>query len=452
MLMRTSTGNGRAPMPLNGARRVVVTGLGAVTPLGLNVADTWAGIRANRCGVGPITIFDASRFETRIAAEVHGFDFSEFKAPAGVAEVLDRKNSFGYAAALEALADAGLLEPAAAQSGWGELGSSFDPLRFGVSLGTEGRRDSLLPELAARKLLPPTPADRKKALADVPRSEYLRYSPYSLAFALSTAFDLRGPSSTISTACTSSSQALGYALRRIRAGDADVMLAGGAESLMEPTQVAGFILLGALSKRNDDPAHASRPFDADRDGFVLAEGAAMLVLEDAWHAYRRGARIYAEFAGFGASINSYRLTDSPPDGEGPMLAMKAALADAGLRPEEVDYINAHGTSTLQNDASETMAIKRCFGPLAKQIPVSSTKSMTGHMVNAAGAIEAILSVLAMRDGYLPPTINYERADPACDLDYIPNRGREARVQIAVSNSFGFGGSNGSVVLRAYPET
>ncbi len=448
MLSHSST-NGRTP---GSPRRVVVTGIGAVTPLGLNAADTWAGIRANRCGVGPITVFDASRFETRIAAEVHGFDFAKLAAPPGVAEVLDRKNSFGYAAALEAMADAGLADAGALSRGkFAEGGYSFDPLRFGLSLGTEGRRDSLLPELAARKLLPANAAERKQRLAEVPRSEYLRYSPYGLAFALSTAFDLRGPSSTISTACTSSSQALGYALRRIRSGDADMMLAGGAESLMEPTQVAGFILLGALSKRNDDPQRASRPFDAERDGFVLAEGAAMLVLEDAWHAYRRGARIYAELAGFGASINSYRLTDSPPDGEGPMLAMQAALADAGVRPEEVDYINAHGTSTLQNDASETTAIKRCFGPQAQAIPVSSTKSMTGHMVNAAGAIEAILSLLAMRDGYLPPTINYERADPACDLDYIPNRGRAAQVKVAVSNSFGFGGSNGSVVLRAYPE-
>ena len=449
--MRPS-GNGRAP---GSPRRVVVTGMGAVTPLGLNVAETWAGIRAGRCGVGPITLFDATEFDTRIAAEVHGFNAAGLGAPAGVAEVLDRKNAFGYAAALEAMVDAGLAGEGTGKHRFDETGSgeafAFDPLRFGLALGTEGRRDSLLPELAARKLLPKSAAERQRALAQVPRSEYLRYSPYGLAFALGTALDLRGPASTISTACTSSSQALGYALRRIRSGEADLMLAGGAESLMEPTQVAGFILLGALSKRNDDPQHASRPFDADRDGFVLAEGAAMLVLEDAWHAYRRGARIYAELAGFGASINSYRLTDSPPDGEGPMLAMQAALADAGLRAEEVDYINAHGTSTLQNDASETMAIKRCFGELAKKIPISSTKSMTGHMVNAAGAIETILSVLAIRDGYLPPTINYERPDPACDLDCIPNRGREARVRVAVSNSFGFGGSNGSVVLRANPE-
>ncbi len=425
-------------------RRVVVTGMGAVTPIGHSVAETWQGLRAGVCGVGPITVFDARSFETRIAAEVKNFDFARLRASREIAETLDRKNSFGYAAALEAMRDAGLLKP--------DDEPALEPSeagRLGISLGTEGRRDSLLPELAHRKLLPADPAARQAVLAQVPRSEYLRYSPYGLEFALAHTFDARGPITTISTACTSSSQALGYALEKIRTGEADLMLAGGAESLMEPTQVAGFILLGALSKRNDDPQHACRPFDAERDGFILAEGAAMLVLEDAWHAYRRGARVYAEIAGFGTSINAYRITDSPPDGQGPLLAMQAALADARLRPEQVDYINAHGTSTMQNDASETRAIQRCFGERWRSIPVSSTKSMTGHMVNAAGAIEAIISVQAIREGYIPPTLNYEHPDPACDLDCVPNQGREARVRTVLSNSFGFGGSNGSVVIREY---
>ena len=428
-----------APPGRPGARRVVITGMGAITPLGPSVASTWEGLRAGRCGIGPLTLFDASTFETRIGGEVKDFAVEQVRAqaPPAVAEALDRKNAFGYVAACAAFADAGLKA--------GEV----EPTRLGLALGTEGRRDSLLPELAERKLRATELGRRRAALAAIPEWEYLRYSPYGLAYALAAQFGARGPATTISTACTSSSQALGYALDKVRYGEADVMLAGGAECLMEPTMVAGFILLGALSKRNDRPQAASRPFDRDRDGFVLAEGGAMLVLEDAWHAYRRGARVYAELAGFGASINAYRITDSPPDGQGPLLAMQAALADAGVTAAEVDYINAHGTSTVQNDASETVAIKRCFGDRAGRIPISSTKSMTGHMVNAAGAIEAIISTLVIGSGFLPPTINYENPDPVCDLDYIPNRGREQPVRTVVSNSFGFGGSNGSLVFRAY---
>ncbi|HEY8055237.1 MAG TPA: beta-ketoacyl-[acyl-carrier-protein] synthase family protein [Terriglobales bacterium] len=423
-------------------RRVVITGMGAVTPLGHSVEATWAGIRAGRCGIGPLTLFDASTFETRIGGEVKDFSPAAVrqKARPEVAIALDRKNAFGWVAAREAMQDAGLIGEGAAQ---------WSPRRLGISLGTEGRRDSLLPELAERKLRATDPAKRKAILAAVPEWEYLRYSPYGLAHALAAEFHAQGPICTISTACTSSSQALGWALDKIRSGAADVMLAGGAECLMEPTMVAGFILLGALSKNNDHPQQASRPFDRERDGFVLAEGGAMLVLEDAWHAHQRGARVYAELAGFGTSINAYRITDSPPDGQGPMLAMQAALADAGITPGQVDYVNAHGTSTLQNDSSETMAIKRSLGERARRIPVSSTKSMTGHMVNAAGAIEAILSAKAIGDNYVPATINYEHPDPVCDLDYVPNQGREQAVNTVVSNSFGFGGSNGSLVVRRY---
>lgn len=422
-------------------RRVVITGLGAITPLGHTVAETWEGLRAGRCGIGPLTLFDASTFETRIGGEVKDFQPEKIRALAQteIAEALDRKNSFGWVAAREAFADAGL-RPGSKEA---------EPRRLGIALGTEGRRDSLLPELAERKLRPPDVEARRKALAEVPSWEYLRYSPYGLGYILAAEFAARGPITTISTACTSSSQALGYALDAIRSGAADVMLAGGAECLMEPTMVAGFILLGALSKNNDHPLQASRPFDQERDGFVLAEGGAMLILEEAEHARRRGARIYAELAGFGMSINAYRITDMPPDGQGPMLAMKAALADAAITPEEVDYVNAHGTSTLQNDASETAAIKRSLGERAYKIPVSSTKSMTGHMVNAAGAIEALIAVKTIGEGFVPPTINYEHPDPVCDLDYVPNRGREQKVRTVMSNSFGFGGSNGSLVLRAY---
>jgi 3-oxoacyl-[acyl-carrier-protein] synthase II len=462
-------------------RRVVITGMGAVTPLGHSVAETWKGLTEGRCGVGPISVFDASRFETRIAAEVRNFPFESMNGIAEMAAVFDRKNAFGYAAALQAMADAGLLldEPmlsVVAMAGGAEastighetprggaegkgagpranghqgLEGAVEPSRFGISLGTEGRRDALLPELGARKLLPHTAEERRAAIEQAPATEFLRYSPYGLSYALGAVFGARGPISTISTACTSSSQALGYAVEKIRSGEADIMLTGGAECLMEPMQVAGFILLGALSKRNDEPQRASRPFDAARDGFVLAEGAAMLVVEDAWHAYRRGARIYGEIAGFGCSINAYRITDSPPDGQGPYLAMTAALRDAGMTPEDIDYINAHGTSTVQNDSSETMAIKRSMGEHAYRVPVSSTKSMTGHMVNAAGAIEAIISTMAIREGFIPPTINYENPDPVCDLDYVPNQGRRARVRAVLSNSFGFGGSNGSILIREY---
>ncbi len=443
----TAGGNGAGRNGAGRRRRVVITGLGAVTPVGQTVEETWRSLQAGRCGIERISVFDASTFETQIGGEVRGFRFDRLGAPAALAEVLDRKNSFGFAAAQQAMVDAGLARADAAPGPPSE--ELVEPTRFGISLGTEGRRDRLLPELRSRKLAPAGLEARRQALAEVPGDEYLRYSPYGLAYLLSGTWGARGPITTISTACTSSSQALGYALEKIRYGDADVMLAGGAECLMEPTMVASFILLGALSKRNDSPQTASRPFDATRDGFVLAEGAAMLVLEDAWHAYRRGARIYGEVAGFGCSINAYRITDSPPDGEGPFLAMRAALEDAGIRAEDVDYVNAHGTSTVQNDASETMAIKRCLGGYAQRVPVSSTKSMTGHMVNAAGAIEAVISTLAIRDGYIPPTINYEHPDPACDLDCVPNTGRRQPVRTVVSNSFGFGGSNGSLVIRAY---
>ncbi|MGH9534005.1 MAG: beta-ketoacyl-[acyl-carrier-protein] synthase family protein [Terriglobales bacterium] len=443
--MTTAAGAGR-----NGSgkrRRVVITGVGAVTPVGHTVEETWTSLQAGRCGIDTLSAFDAHTFETQIGGEVRGFAFDRLAPPAALAEVMDRKNSFGFAAAQQAMVDAGLVAADAAPAP--PPVEVVEPSRFGISLGTEGRRDRLLPELRSRKLAPPDLESRRRALGAVPGDEYLRYSPYGLAYLLGGTFGARGPITTISTACTSSSQALGYALEKIRYGDADVMLAGGAECLMEPTMVASFILLGALSKRNDSPQTASRPFDATRDGFVLAEGAAMLVLEDAWHAYRRGARIYGEVAGFGCSINAYRITDSPPDGEGPFLAMRAGLEDAGVRPEEVDYVNAHGTSTVQNDASETMAIKRCLGGYAARVPVSSTKSMTGHMVNAAGAIEAVISVLAIRDGYIPPTINYQHPDPACDLDCVPNQGRRQPLRTVVSNSFGFGGSNGSLVIRAY---
>ena len=272
-----------------------------------------------------------------------------------------------------------------------------------------------------------------------------------LAGALASHYELTGPQLTVSTACTSGTQALGVAYQKVQWGQADAMLAGGCDSLIDPLMLTGFSLLGALSKRNDDPTHASRPFDLHRDGFVLGEGAGMLVLEEYERARARGARIYGEVLGYASTSNAYRITDSPPDGQGAYLSMKNALDDARVRPEEVGYINAHGTSTQQNDRSETVAIKRCFGAHAPRVPISSTKSMMGHLVNGGGAVELIVCLLTIAHGILTPTINYQVPDPECDLDYIPNVSRKQQVDRALSNSFGFGGINATVVVgRAGP--
>jgi 3-oxoacyl-[acyl-carrier-protein] synthase II len=279
----------------------------------------------------------------------------------------------------------------------------------------------------------------------------LRFSPFVLAGALASHYELTGPQLTVSTACTSGTQALGVAYQKVQWGQADAMLAGGCDSLIDPLMLTGFSLLGALSKRNDDPTHASRPFDLHRDGFVLGEGAGMLVLEEYERARARGARIYGEVLGYASTSNAYRITDSPPDGQGAYLSMKNALDDARVRPEEVGYINAHGTSTQQNDRSETVAIKRCFGAHAPRVPISSTKSMMGHLVNGGGAVELIVCLLTIAHGILTPTINYQVPDPECDLDYIPNVSRKQQVDRALSNSFGFGGINATVVVgRAGP--
>jgi 3-oxoacyl-[acyl-carrier-protein] synthase II len=274
----------------------------------------------------------------------------------------------------------------------------------------------------------------------------MRFSPFVLAGALASHYEFTGPQVTVSTACTSGTQALGVAYQKIQWGEADAMLSGGCDSLIDPLMLTGFSLLGALSKRNDDPSHASRPFDLHRDGFVLGEGAGMLVLEEYEHAKARHATIYGEVMGYASTSNAYRLTDSPPDGQGAYLSMKNALADARVAPEEVGYINAHGTSTHQNDKSETAAIKRCFGDYAPRVPISSTKSMMGHLVNAGGAVELIICLLTIMNGVLTPTINYEVPDPECDLDYVPNVSRRQNVDRALSNSFGFGGINATVVV------
>ena len=322
-------------------------------------------------------------------------------------------------AAADALRDSGLL--------------AHRPARIGVSIGTESRRPDFLDRLAAGDVYPHN-------------YDHLRFSPFVLASRLAAEYGLSGPQITVSTACTSGTQALGVAYQKVRWGHADAMLSGGTDSLIDPLMITGFSLLGALSTRNDEPARASRPFDLHRDGFVLGEGGGMLVLEEYEHARARGATLYGEVLGYASSSNAYRLTDSPPDGQGAYLAMRHAIADAGLRPEDIDYINAHGTSTHQNDRSETAAIKRCFGEAAHRVAVSSTKSMMGHLVNGGGAVELIVCLLSLRDGILTPTINYETPDPECDLDYVPNVARRQRVDHALSNSFGFGGVNATVVV------
>ena len=422
-----------------GRRRVVVTGVGAVTPLGLDVGSMWSAARAGLGAVARVQAFDASGFPVQIAAEVpHREIEAEFRLPK-LRKYADRKILMAVRAVEEALAQAGY--------GPGEALPTSE--RFGISVGTESGRP-LLEETAAAyyrfKDAQKAGEDVWSVMEEVDPLGFVRTMPHLTTTLLSVMLEARGPVFTCSTACTSAAQALGEAALAIRRGSADVMLTGGTDALVEAFMVTGFALLGALSARNDDPGRASRPFDKERDGFVLGEGAGFLVLESLEHAQARGATILGELVGYGCSCNAYRITDSPPDGRGAHQAMSWALRDAGLAPEALDYINAHGTSTQMNDSSETAGIKRTLGEAAYRCPVSSSKSMMGHLVAAGGAVEAILCLLAIRDGVIPPTINYEFADPECDLDYVPNVAREVDVRYAMTNSFGFGGSNGSLIF------
>jgi len=413
--------------------RVVITGMGCVTPLGPDVERTWAGLVEGRSAVGPIERFDASGFETRFAAEVKGFQPPE--PPGRFKHWADTKSAFALAAAREAMADAGL------------VAGAVDPARLGVSVGAEVSR----PDLAdlSEKLRALAEVAPGEAYAAVPPKDFLVMAAFFPTTLLSYVYDAAGPALTTSTACTSSNQSIGDALRILRRGDADVMLCGGTDRLVEELMVVGFGLLGALSTRNDDPARACRPFDRTRDGFVLGEGAGFVVLERHEHALERSARIHAELLGYGCSANAWRITDSPPDGRGARESMLTALSDGRLQADQVDYINAHGTSTQQNDASESTGIRRALGSRADTVAVSSTKSMMGHLVAACGAVELIATVKTLQTGLIPPTINYEHADPACDLDYVPNETRAARINVALSNAFGFGGSNGTLAVGRY---
>lgn len=419
--------------------------MGAVTPLGHSVKDLYEGQLEGRNGVGFITLFNAKRFPTKFAAEVKDFDLGRFLPEPQRWAYSGANTRFALAASQQALTDAGLLD-----------NGKVDRTRCGVYLGCgEGIQDfhntmSLLARnYDKQKKALDLPAFERGALHDFTPEREAEQEMHTTTAHLADTFDLEGPNFNCLTACAASSQAIGEAAQLIRHGDADVMLSGGSHSMIHPLGLTGFNLLTALSTRNEEPGKASRPFDARRDGFVLGEGAGMLVLEELEHAKKRGATIFAELAGYGSTADAFRVTDSHEEGRGAIACIRQALADAGLPPSEIGYINAHGTSTQVNDHVETLAIKNVFGEGAYQVPVSSSKSMLGHLIAAAGAVELITSVMALRRGVLPPTINYEVPDPACDLDYIPNHAREKRVRHALSNSFGFGGQNISLVVSQF---
>jgi 3-oxoacyl-[acyl-carrier-protein] synthase II len=408
-------------------RRIVVTGLGAVTPLGLDVPSTWDALVHGRSGIARISRFDPSPYETQIAGEVKGFDPAKYLDRKD-ARRTDRFAQYAVAAAAQALDDAGL------------KGGGGDRERIGVAIATGvGGIETLIDQVLLMEERGPS-----------------RLSPFLVPMLMANAgsaqismqFDLRGPSLTHVSACASSAHALGESAELIRRGQADVMLTGGAEAAVLPLPIGAFATMHAMSRRNDAPERASRPFDKGRDGFVLSEGAAVLVLEERERAAARGARIYGELVGYGATADAYHITAPSPEGEGNARAMQMALDQAGMRPDEIEYINAHGTSTQPNDREETAAIKSVFGSHAYKLMVSSTKSMTGHLLGAAGALEGIACLLAIRDGCIPPTINYETPDPALDLDYVPNAARARPIRTALSNSMGFGGHNASLIFTA----
>jgi 3-oxoacyl-[acyl-carrier-protein] synthase II len=409
-------------------QRVVITGLGAITPLALTVRETWEGLLAGKSGVATITQFDASELPVRIAAEVKGFDprnYMNFKE----ARRMARCSQMAIATAQEAVADAQLPQP------------FVDEERVGVLIGsTVGGFEKIVESLDTF---------RQKGLA--------RVSPFGLTASVSNmpshhvsqTFQAKGYISTVNAACATGTQAVGEAAEVIRRGAADVLICGGVEAVIHFANFVGFIAMRAISARNDEPERASRPFDKDRDGFIIGEGCGLMVLESLPHARQRGARIYAEVLGYSTSSDAFHVAAPDPEGAGAIRAMRWALQNAGITPDEVDYINAHGTSTPLNDVIETNAIKKVFGDHAYQVPVSSTKSMVGHDLGAAGAIEAIVCTLTIEQGIIHPTINYETPDPECDLDYVPNQPRRAEVNITLSNSFGLGGQNACLVLSRY---
>jgi len=409
-------------------RRVVVTGIGLVSPLGLDRSTTWEGLLAGRSGIGPITKFDASEYSCRIAGEVRGFD-AERHLERKDARKMDTFTHYAVAASREALADADFSIDAS------------NAARIGVHIGSG---------IGGLPLLEKTHRD---LLSRGPR----RVSPFFLpgmilnmaSGQVSILTGAKGPNLAVATACATASHAIGESFRMIQLGTADAMITGGTESVICPLAVGGFCAMKALSTRNDDPEGASRPFDAERDGFVMGEGAGILLLEEREQAIARGARIYAEMAGYGVSGDAFHITAPSEDGDGAIRAMIAALEDAGVAPEEIEYVNAHGTSTPAGDRVETLAVKHVFGEHAAKVAFASTKSMTGHLLGAAGGLETAISVLSVFEDVIPPTINQTTPDPECDLDSVPNESRRTRVRVALNNSFGFGGTNASLVLRKH---
>ena len=411
-------------------KRVVITGLGAFSPLGLNVEDTWQALLAGKSGVAPITLFDASENKTQIAAELKGFDANAILGRRD-ARRMDRYVQLAMATSLQAVDNSGLLI------------TDENKDRIGVLIGTGiGGVGTLLEQadvMAKRGASRVSPFLIPMMLADS--------GPGQVAIKLG----VRGPNMSVITACATGSNALGEAAEMIRHGRADVMIAGGGEASIVKIAVAGMNSIGALSTRNDEPEKASRPFDKNRDGFVMGEGAGILILEELEYAKARGANILAELTGYGTSDDAYHISAPAAGGEGAALCMQLALDDAGLTVDDIGYINAHGTSTTLNDKGETAAIKIVFGERAYQTPISSTKSMTGHLLGASGALEAVFCTKALQDGIIPPTINYETPDPECDLDYVPNKARKSAFKHALSNSFGFGGHNATLIISAYEE-
>ena len=409
-------------------RRVVVTGLGIISPVGSTVKSAWDAIVRGESGIGPITKFDVSAFPVRFGGSVREFDVTQYITPKD-ARRMDEFMHYGVAAGIQAVTDSGI--------DFSKLDAERCGAVCGAGIGGLGTIEQ----------------EYDNFLKGGPRKISPFFVPASIvnmiAGHLSIKYGLKGPNLGIVTACTTSTHAIGLGMRTIQYGDADMIIAGGGEMATTPCGLGSFGQAKALSTRNDAPAQASRPWDADRDGFVLSDGGGAVTLEELEHARRRGANIYAELVGFGMSGDAHHITAPPEDGEGARLAMSNALKDASMNPSDVQYINAHATSTPLGDRAETFAMKRAFGDHARKLAISSTKSMTGHLLGAAGVIEAIFSLLAIRDGIVPPTINLHKPDPDCDLDYVPNTARKMKVDVALSNSFGFGGTNGSVIFRRF---
>ena len=425
-------------------RRIVITGMGSVNPLGQTVEESWQNLLAGKSGIRPIFIFEASTFPTTFAAQVADFDLAPYVRDAAAFEQAGRNVRFAMAAARMAIEDAGF------------AAGGFDPARFGIYLGSgEGIVDfiTLVTAIANGAREDGTVsavgfAETSLRLSNAMRE--LEQEPNMPANHLACEYGLEGPAYSCLTACAASTQAIGEAADLIRLGRADLMLAGGTHSMIHPLGVTGFNLLTAISTEpKAEPWRASRPFDRGRAGFVLGEGSTMLVLEELEHARARGAKIWGEIAGYGSSADAYRMTDIHPEGRGPAASMQMALEKAGVRPEEIDYISAHGTGTTENDKVETLAVKLVFGEYAYKVPISSVKSQLGHLIAAAGATELMTCILAIRDQIVPATMNLDDPDPLCDLDYVPDRPRKTRVEVCMSNSFGFGGQNDSLVVRRF---